>query len=136
MYLPLANSYRLKHALFYIICFCVLLVALIYLGDRGWLQYLRLANEQQWENPVQFVANSSNDKLKVDFILSKEGDTAPYRTLQLWVKVKPAVSHPMSATEISLWSKGGMRLLSINDCCRAFFRPISMSVSNLLTKKV
>jgi uncharacterized membrane protein len=55
-----------------------------------------LVNEQQRENPAQFVANSSHDNLKVDFILSKEGDPAPYRTLQLLVKVKPDDSQPSS----------------------------------------
>ena len=56
-----------------------------------------LVNEQQRENPAQFVANSSHDNLKVDFISSKERDIAPYRTLQLWVKVKPDDSQPMRA---------------------------------------
>jgi hypothetical protein len=56
-----------------------------------------LANNQQWENPAQLVANYYPNNLKIDFILSKKGDAAPDQTLQLWVEVNPDKSQPSSA---------------------------------------
>lgn len=51
-------------------------------------QPITLDHEQKWENPVYFVVDEPQENLKVEFLLSREGDTAPYRSLHIWVNAK------------------------------------------------
>ncbi len=46
-----------------------------------------LSHEQKWENPVSFFASQPHKDLKVEFLLFRQGDREPYRTLHLWVNV-------------------------------------------------
>lgn len=46
-----------------------------------------LEHEQKWEGPVYFSALESHENLKVEFLLFKEEDSEPYRSLHLWVNI-------------------------------------------------
>jgi len=48
---------------------------------------IALGHEQKWEEPVSFSYDRPQEKLKVEFLLYREGDTRPYRSLHLWVNV-------------------------------------------------
>lgn len=46
-----------------------------------------LGHEQKWEEPMAFSCGSPQENLKVEFLLYREGDIKPYRSLHLWVNV-------------------------------------------------
>ena len=48
---------------------------------------VKLQNKQKWEQKMDFVPASAGDDQEVEFILFKEGDNVPYRSLHLWVNV-------------------------------------------------
>jgi len=58
-----------------------------------------LDNEQKWEKPVVFVFYASHENAELQFLLFRQGDTAPYRSLHLWVTVKapPAGSQAVAS---------------------------------------
>lgn len=45
-----------------------------------------LKHDEKWEAPVSFSAMEPHDNLKVEFVLHKDGESEPYRSLCLWVK--------------------------------------------------
>ena len=51
---------------------------------------IALSNGQTWENPVVFACYTPQQNLEVQFLLFRPGDTAPYRSLHLWVNVHGA----------------------------------------------
>ena len=53
-----------------------------------------LGNEQVWENPVNLVFTAPHKNLEVQFLLFRQGDTTPYRSLRLWVNVHSAPAAP------------------------------------------
>jgi hypothetical protein len=55
-----------------------------------------LSNEQKWENPVAFTVSAPQQNLEVQFLLFRQGEITPYRSLHLWVNV-----HGASAVSIS-----------------------------------
>jgi len=49
---------------------------------------LSLQHNDTWEQPLTYVLDETGDRLKLQFLLYKEGNfTAPYRDLHLWVNV-------------------------------------------------
>jgi uncharacterized membrane protein len=48
---------------------------------------IELAHEERWEETVDFSAVRPRKNLKVKFLLYREGDQKPYRSLHLWVNV-------------------------------------------------
>lgn len=44
-----------------------------------------LKHEEKWEVPVSFSTMEPHDNLKVEFILHKDDESEPYRSLCLWV---------------------------------------------------
>ena len=48
---------------------------------------IQLGHEQKWEQPVKFSAHQGHKNLKVEFLLFRQGDKKPYRSLHLWVNV-------------------------------------------------
>jgi uncharacterized membrane protein len=48
---------------------------------------IRLADKQKWEEKVPFVLHRPGDRVKVEFLLLREGIPEPYRSLHLWVRV-------------------------------------------------
>jgi len=52
------------------------------------LDSLRLANNEKREMPVALVATRKGSHQKVEFVLYKADDGAPYRTLHLWLDVQ------------------------------------------------
>lgn len=62
------------------------------MGDevKSATQPIVLDNEQKWESPVYFVADAPQDNVKVEFLLFREGDAAPYRSLHIWINAKTA----------------------------------------------
>jgi uncharacterized membrane protein len=53
-----------------------------------------LGDGQKWEQPAVFVFNAPHESTELQFLLFRQGDASPYRSLHLWVTVKapPAVS--------------------------------------------
>jgi uncharacterized membrane protein len=56
------------------------------LGQAG---PITLADQAAWEQPVKFIAPTAGDDQQIMFLLEREGQQSPYRSLQLWVNVKP-----------------------------------------------
>jgi uncharacterized membrane protein len=50
---------------------------------------LYLDHEEKWEQNYAFTPNQTGEKLKLHFLLTKQGDSQPYGELQLWTTVKP-----------------------------------------------
>ncbi|TEB11047.1 DUF1616 domain-containing protein [Pelotomaculum propionicicum] len=48
---------------------------------------ITLENDQKWEDNVKFSAQQPYENLKVEFLLFREGDLEPYRSLHLWITV-------------------------------------------------
>ncbi|MEG3067877.1 MAG: DUF1616 domain-containing protein [Syntrophaceticus schinkii] len=48
---------------------------------------ITLSHENKWENTMTFSYPSTRENLKVEFLLYREGDEEPYRSLHLWVNV-------------------------------------------------
>jgi len=49
-----------------------------------------LAHEVKWEGPVSFIPTKAGENQKVEFLLYKDKEKAPYLELHLWVDVKEA----------------------------------------------
>lgn len=49
---------------------------------------ITLKHEEKWENTMTFSYPRTRENLKVEFLLYREGDEKPYRSLHLWVNVK------------------------------------------------
>ncbi len=49
---------------------------------------ITLGHEKKWEEAVTFSYPGARENLKVEFLLYREGDEKPYRSLHLWVNVK------------------------------------------------
>ena len=43
-----------------------------------------------WEQPVEFSIPTAGDNQLITFVLEREGQATPYRTLQLWLNIKSA----------------------------------------------
>jgi uncharacterized membrane protein len=52
-----------------------------------------LSNGQKWTCPVKFTAQTPGTKIEVQFLLFRQGDVTPYRSLHIWVS---AVAPPVS----------------------------------------
>ena len=62
---------------------------------------IALSNEQKWENPVAFAVYAPQQNLEVQFLLFRSGDTAPYRSLHLWVNVHGASAISLSPSTLA-----------------------------------
>jgi len=51
------------------------------------LSPIELIHDQKWEDKVSFSASESHKNLKVEFLLYREGEREPYRSLHLWVDI-------------------------------------------------
>jgi len=52
------------------------------------LDSLHLANNEKWEMPLALMATPEGNNQKVEFVLYKGDNGAPYRTLHLWLDVE------------------------------------------------
>ena len=50
---------------------------------------ITLSNENTWEQNYTFTPEKTGDKINLEFELYREGLDTPYRTLQLWITVRP-----------------------------------------------
>lgn len=48
---------------------------------------ITLEHEEKWEDTITFSYPQAQENLKVEFLLYREGDEEPYRSLHLWVNV-------------------------------------------------
>jgi uncharacterized membrane protein len=64
---------------------------LIIIGDKvvGQAGPLVLEDTASWEQPMQFSVPTVGDDQQVIFTLERNGHPSPYRTLRLWINVKP-----------------------------------------------
>ena len=51
---------------------------------------ITLENQITWEGRMEFALPEAGDDQQVLFILDREGQDSPYRTLKLWLNVQPA----------------------------------------------
>lgn len=60
---------------------------------KNYRRSLSILHDQKWEEPVSFSFEEPHENLKVEFLLFKEEDSKPYRSLHLWVDIcqKPPV---------------------------------------------
>jgi uncharacterized membrane protein len=74
-------------------------------GDylQSTIQPIVLNNRQELEKPVVFAFYAPHDSAEVQFLLFRQGDTTPYRSLHIWVNVKappaPSVAKPVKARQ-------------------------------------
>jgi uncharacterized membrane protein len=59
---------------------------------------LVLADGERWEEREAIVPTHAGDDQKVEFLLYKEGESEPYRSLHLRIDVEPLTEVPASAT--------------------------------------
>lgn len=57
---------------------------------------IRLAHDQKWEERLVFALQEPGDDQRLTFLLYKEGQEEPYRSLHLWIDVR-AVGSPQPA---------------------------------------
>ena len=50
---------------------------------------INLAAGATWEGPLELLIPTAGDDQQIIFILEREGQASPYRSLRLWVNVKP-----------------------------------------------
>ena len=53
-----------------------------------------LENGKTWEQALEFVLPAAGDDQQILLLLEREGQPAPYRSLRLWINVKPAAPVP------------------------------------------
>jgi uncharacterized membrane protein len=53
-----------------------------------------LENGKTWEQALEFVLLTAGDDQQILLLLEREGQPAPYRSLRLWINVKPAAAVP------------------------------------------
>lgn len=59
---------------------------------------IRLAHDEKWEEPFTFTMEQPGEDQKVSFLLYREGQDEPYRSLHLWIDVVPADAQSASPT--------------------------------------
>jgi len=52
---------------------------------------LLLADGDRWQKTVELTPTHAGEDQKVEFLLYKDGESAPFRRLHLWLSVKPAL---------------------------------------------
>jgi len=51
------------------------------------IENIKLSHEEKWEQNLTFTPQKAGDKMKLEFLLYREGVKEPYRTLHLWITV-------------------------------------------------
>jgi uncharacterized membrane protein len=54
----------------------------------GTIDGIKLKNEEKWEQNYTFTPHKTGNKIKLEFLLYRNGVTEPYRELHLWITVK------------------------------------------------
>ncbi len=54
----------------------------------GTIENIILKHEEKWEQNNTFILEKTGDKLKLEFMLFREGVIEPYRSLHLWTTVR------------------------------------------------
>ena len=55
----------------------------------GTISNITLSHEMRWEQNYTFTPQKTGEKMKLEFLLFREGLEEPYRTLHLWITVRP-----------------------------------------------
>jgi uncharacterized membrane protein len=50
---------------------------------------IRLTNGEKWEQNFTFTPQKTGENMKLEFLLYREGSEEPYRTLHIWITVRP-----------------------------------------------
>lgn len=56
-------------------------------GSLQRIASITLEDDQSWEQPCTFALTVPGEKNRTSFLLYREGDSEPYRSLQLWITV-------------------------------------------------
>jgi uncharacterized membrane protein len=91
-----------------------------------------LSNEQKWENPVAFAIAAPQQNLEVQFLLFRQGDTTPYRSLHLWVNVHGASAVSLSPSTLAPAKAG--RSYRATFAAAGGTRPYTFSVKGALPR--
>lgn len=54
----------------------------------GVIDNIRLKHEEAWQQNYTFTPKKAGERMKLEFLLYREGVEEPYRTLHLWVTVR------------------------------------------------
>jgi uncharacterized membrane protein len=57
----------------------------------GVIGNITLKHEEKWEQNYSFTPEKAGDKMKLEFLLFREGLDEPYRSLHLWITMKPTL---------------------------------------------
>lgn len=93
-------------------------------------QPIPLSNEQKYEAPLTIVANAPHQNLEVQFLLFRQGDTVPYRSLHLWVNVHGASSIALSPSTLAPTTAG--RPYQVTFAAAGGAQPYTFSVKGAL----
>jgi len=52
------------------------------------IEDVTLSHEGKWEQNYTFTPQKTGERMKLEFLLYREGVEEPYRTLHLWVTVR------------------------------------------------
>lgn len=55
--------------------------------DVRWIGPIILKNKEKWEKEISFTPTQPGKKIRVEFLLHKDGHNEPYRSLHLWIDV-------------------------------------------------
>lgn len=91
-----------------------------------------LSNEQKWENPVAFAVSAPQQNLQVQFLLFRQGDTTPYRSLHLWVNAHGAAAISLSPSTLAPATAG--RPYQVTYTATGGTRPYTFSANGALPR--
>jgi len=52
------------------------------------IENITLNHEEKWEQKYTFTPHRTGERMKLEFLLYREGVEKPYRTLHLWITVR------------------------------------------------
>lgn len=55
----------------------------------GTIEDIRLMHEEKWNQTYTFTPEKAGDRMKLEFLLFINDEVDPYRSLHLWISVKP-----------------------------------------------
>jgi len=54
------------------------------------IENITINHEEKWEQRYTFIPQRAGERMKLEFLLYREDVEEPYRTLHLWVSVRPS----------------------------------------------
>jgi uncharacterized membrane protein len=64
----------------------------------------KIEDKERWIKDIQLTLNQAGERLKLEFLLYKAEESLPYRSLHLWITVRPNYGYPNSYAPYTLRS--------------------------------